>query len=72
MADPGRRWTLELWELPDHRVVIAGALPGRSWREALEIIAAAVDRELAGEILSLPGLCPAALGVEGSTVARRE
>ena len=43
-------------ELLDGRVVISGALPGRSWQEGLERVAAAVERELAG------GLGPASLG----------
>lgn len=51
-----RRWCLILDELLDGRVVISGALPGRSWQEGLERVAAAVERELAG------GLGPASLG----------
>ena len=61
---------LELWELPDGRMVLAGVLPGHSWREAMEIVLAAAERELCGELMGMPGLCPASLGVDGTTVAR--
>jgi hypothetical protein len=65
-----RRWTLILDELPAGRWVLSGAMPGHSWAEAMEIVLAAAETELAGELLGMPGLCPAALGVEGTTVAR--
>ena len=58
-----RRWVLHVHELESGRLVLGIEQPGGTdYAGWLMRLAAAAERELAGELLGLPGLCPAALG----------
>jgi len=52
----------------DGRLVLGGEQGSATWLEWCARLVAAVERELAGELLGLPGLCPATLGVDGGEV----
>jgi hypothetical protein len=68
-----RQWVLHAHELDDGRLVLGIEQPGgTTYADWLDRLAAAVERELAGELLGAPVLCPAALDADGTEVARRQ